>query len=125
MSALHGTDSFGCYGELGGWRCNSATHKNLRRRSTTVAERLVTLGIASGVRLDPFRRLLMSNQTTLRHTPNCRYPYRMLRARFCCEWIPIKGASHGRRLGEPIAVVLEDGNGILLEHHSGGIRETI
>lgn len=112
VSAFHATDFFGCYGEFGSWRRNSKKHKRFSRKFTALAESLVTLGIAWGVELDPFRRLLASNQVVLNHTPHGRYTYRMLCTRFCCEWISVKGPSHGRPLDEPIEVVLEGGKGM-------------
>ena len=112
VSAFHATDFFGCYGEFSGWKSYSKKHKKFRRRFTALAEGLVTLGIAWGIQLDPFRRLIASNQAILDHTPRRRYTYRMLCARLCCEWISIRGPNYGRPLDEPIAVVLESGKGM-------------
>ena len=112
VSAFHATDFFGCYREFRGWKRKSKKHKRFRRRFTALAESLLTLGVTWAVPLDPFKRLIASNQAILDHTPRGRYTYRILCARMCCEWISIKGPDHGRPLDEPIDVVLEGGKGM-------------
>ena len=107
---FHATDFYSGQGHFKGWKVNSGKHKKFRRRFTAIAEGLVSLGVAQGVELEAFSKLVASSQIILRGTPHGKLTYRMWCARECLKWV--SKHPHGRPLDEPIAVILESGKGM-------------
>lgn len=90
----------------------SEKHTAFAKRFTEIVESNVTLGVVRGIELAAHQELIAPCRALNQRTPHGRLTPLMWCARTCLEWIAVKAPRHGRPVGEPIEVVLDQGKGM-------------
>ena len=117
VEQFHATDFYSCEGEFNGWDLDPARHAKFAKRFTAIAESKAGYGIARGIDVAAFKRVMAPVYATVRtdRTPHCKHTQLMFGVTTAVHEV----CQLMRKRGEAVAVILEGGDGVceVIEYH--------